>query len=356
MSGRIHFLIFTQNAGVIKPYREHKIRMDQQITIRWGIIGCGDVTELKSGPAFNLVEGSKIIAVMRRNGEKAADYAHRHGIAKWYDNADELLYDAEINSIYIATPPAFHKDYAIKALKLGHNVYIEKPVTLNAAEAREIAAAAAVSTGKLTIAHYRRAVPMFLYIKELLDRKVIGELRTIQIRMWQPLKPALIAETEENWRLDPAISGGGYFHDLAPHQLDLMLYYFGAPKTVHGFSLNQSKASQAPDHTAGIALFENDIVMNGSWSFNIDEEEEVDECLMAGSKGSITFPFFGKSVLWQNEETDEIQVIPFEHPAHIQHPMIERVVEFFQGAAENPCTIDEAIIVMSMIDALSVNP
>lgn len=330
--------------------------MNQKNTIRWGIIGCGDVTEIKSGPAFNLVPNSKIIAVMRRNGDKAADYARRHGIDKWYENAEELLHDAEINSVYIATPPSFHKDYAIKALKLGLNVYIEKPVTLNAQEAIEIAQAASQSMGKLCIAHYRRAVPMFLYIKDLLDRQEIGDVRAIQIRMWQPLKPALVAETDDNWRLDPAISGGGYFHDLAPHQLDLMYYFFGKPLLVNGFSLNQSKESAADDHVSGLALFARNIVLNGSWSFNVEEEEEVDECLIVGSKGSVTFPFFGKTVLWQNEDTDDIQVIPFEHPKHIQQPMIEKVVSFFQGEGDNPCTIEDAIVVMGMIDAFTKMP
>lgn len=330
--------------------------MDKNNTIRWGIIGCGDVTELKSGPAFNLVEGSTIIAVMRRTSAKAADYASRHGIGKWYDNADELLHDAEINSVYIATPPAYHKEYALKALKLGLNVYIEKPVTLNEAEAIEIAEAAGKSTGKLSIAHYRRAVPMFLYIKDLLDRKEIGEVRAIQIRMWQPLKPALVAESDENWRLIPSLSGGGYFHDLAPHQLDLMLYYFGAPILLNGFSLNQSQESAANDHVAGLAIFKDNIVLNGSWSFNVEEEEEADECLIVGSKGSITFPFFGKTVLWQNEDSEDVQVIPFEHPKHIQQPMIEKVVAFFQGKGENLCSIEEAIIVMKMIDAFSQEP
>lgn len=328
--------------------------MDKNKMIRWGILGCGDVTEIKSGPAFNLAEGSEIIAVMRRNGAKAEDYARRHGISKWYTDAGQLMDDPEINSIYIATPPAFHKDYAIQALNKGLNVYIEKPVSLNAAEAAEIAEAATRSTGKLSIAHYRRAVPMFLRVKELLAEAVIGDVRAIQLRMWQPLKPRLIAETEENWRVDPALSGGGYFHDLAPHQLDLMLYFFGSPLLLHGFSLNQAKASAAADHVTGIALFPDNIVFNGSWSFNTDEEEEVDECLIVGSKGSITFQVFGKSVLWQNEDTDDIQLEEFVHPGHIQQPMIEQVVSFFQGNSPNPCTIADAITVMKMIDAFSV--
>jgi len=321
--------------------------------LTWGIIGCGDVTEKKSGPAFNKVPNSELVAVMRRDAEKAADYAQRHGVGKWYSDAHELMRDPEINSVYIATPPAYHKDYAVEALKRGLNVYVEKPVTLNKAEAEEIAAALKQSTAKLTVAHYRRAVPMFLFVKNLLDKKAIGDVRTVQIRMWQKRKPNLIAKTEDNWRVNPELSGGGYFHDLAPHQLDLMLYFFGVPEKLHGFSLNQSKSTAADDHVAGIALFPNNVVLNGSWSFNVDENEEVDECMIVGSEGSISFPFFGKTVVWHNEDEDEVQVVNFEHPEHIQQPMIERMVNFFQGKAENLCTIEDAIVVMKMIDAFT---
>lgn len=322
-------------------------------TITWGIIGCGDVTEKKSGPAFNKVAGSKLVAVMRRDAEKAADYAQRHGVNKWYNDAHELMSDPEINSIYIATPPAYHKDYAIAALKRGLNVYVEKPVTLNRQEAEDIAEALKQSAAKLAVAHYRRALPMFLFVKNLLDKKAIGDVRTIQIRMWQKRKSELIAKTEDNWRVNPELSGGGYFHDLAPHQLDLMLYFFGVPEKLHGFSLNQSKATPADDHVAGIALFPNNVALNGSWSFNVDENEEVDECMIVGSEGSISFPFFGKTVVWNNEDEDEVQVVNFEHPQHIQQPMIERMVQFFNGEAENLCTIEDAIVVMQMIDAFT---
>ena len=62
-------------------------------TIGWGIIGCGNVTEVKSGPAFQKTRGSRLVAVMRRSGELARDYAKRHGVSKWYDNAEALVND-----------------------------------------------------------------------------------------------------------------------------------------------------------------------------------------------------------------------------------------------------------------------
>lgn len=327
--------------------------MQNRATTSWGIIGCGDVTEIKSGPAFDKITGSKLFAVMRRDAAKAADYATRHGVSRWYNDADALMRDANINAVYIATPPAYHKDYAVEALSRGLDVYLEKPVTLNAAEAEIIAAAVQQSGRKLVAAHYRRALPMFLFIKDLLNQKVIGEVRTVQIRMWQAPQPRLIAHTDQPWRLNPTLSGGGYFHDLAPHQLDLMLYYFGTPLWMQGRSFNQANLSPADDHVTGTALFNNNIVLNGSWSFNVQEKDQADECLIAGSKGSIRFPFFGKTVWWRHNEMPEGQLMEFEHPPHIQQPMIEKIVDYFQDKGGNPCSIEQAIIVMRMIDAFA---
>ncbi len=319
--------------------------------VNWGIIGCGNVTEKKSGQAYNKIPGSKLVAVMRRDGAKAADYAARHGVDRWYDDAEKLLNDPEVNAVSIATPPAFHLDYAIAALKKGLNVYVEKPVTRNAGEARAMAAAVKQYHGKLTVAHYRRALPMFLYVKDLLAKDTIGQVRTVQIRMWKSLRPDLVANSETNWRVLPELSGGGYFHDLAPHQLDLMLYYFGQPERYSGFSVNQSGATPADDHVCGEILFKNKVVVNGSWCFNVAQSETVDSCEIIGSRGKITFPFFGTFVSWNNEH--DAQTINFTHPEHIQQPMIEKITNYFRDEGINPCPIEEAVTLMEIMDAFT---
>ncbi|MGN8070766.1 Gfo/Idh/MocA family protein [Mucilaginibacter sp. 22184] len=319
--------------------------------INWGIIGCGDVTEVKSGPAFKKVADSDLLAVMRRDATKAADYAQRHLVGQWYSDAEKLMNEAGVNAIYIATPPSSHLEYALSALKKGLNVYVEKPVTRNAAEARAMAEAVKQSNAKLTVAHYRRAVPMFLTVKELIDNKKIGDIRTVQIRMWQSRKPELIAKTKDNWRVNPELSGGGYFHDLAPHQLDLMLYYFGQPEKYHGFSLNQSGATPADDHVCGEILFKNKVVVNGSWCFNVAENLTTDTCEIIGTKGKIMFPFFGNYISWKTDTEDE--TITFTHPQHIQQPMIEKIVAYFKNEGPNPCSIEEAIVLMDVMDAFT---
>src|SRR5215510_6182093 len=107
--------------------------------IKWGIIGCGDVTEVKSGPAFNKVKNSELVAVMRRNAEKAKDYAQRHGVPKWYSDASALVNDPDVNAIYVATPPSSHEEYTIAAIKTGKPVYVEKPMSVDGASACRMA-------------------------------------------------------------------------------------------------------------------------------------------------------------------------------------------------------------------------
>lgn len=313
--------------------------MSDQV-ISWGIIGCGNVTEVKSGPAFNKVTGSRLHAVMRRDGEKAADYAKRHGVPVWYSDAEKLLDDPEVNAIYIATPPLYHEAYAIAALERGKFVYVEKPVALNVAACKRMTEAVTSTNGKLVVAHYRRGLPMFNHIRDLVNSGTVGKIKSIRLNMCQPLHPSVVANSEENWRVDPAISGGGYFYDLAPHQLDIIQYILGLPRSWKGISARQSGQHAAEDAVAGVMLFDNDILFEGHWNFNVPQLLKEDSCQIIGERGYIQFPFFGTEVRIVTDE--KVDMIPFVHPENIQHPMIAKVVAYFLGNAANPCSIEEA--------------
>ncbi len=318
--------------------------------INWGIIGCGDVTEIKSGPAFNKVRGSFLVAVMRRDAAKAKDYAERHNVLKWYDDAQALINDPEVNAIYIATPPSSHEAYVIAALDAGKPLYVEKPMSINYASGLRMADAAKEKNVKLSIAHYRRQQPYFKKIKQLIDDKIIGEVSTIELSFY---KKKLDAEELKlpgiAWRINPETSGGGLFHDLAPHQLDLMYYFFGKAKTIKAISLNQSVAYNADDIVAGNILFDNKIVFSGTWNFNVSKESEQDTCLIVGSKGFMRFSVFGKQDVIINIEGEQ-DIISFEPLKHVQQPMIEKVVGYFLNENHNPCSGYDGAEVMRMID------
>lgn len=318
--------------------------------IRWGIIGCGDVTENKSGPAFNKVKNSSLVAVMRRNAEKAKDYAKRHQVPRWYDDAMELINDKNVNAIYIATPPSSHESYALAALQAGKPVYVEKPMTINFSSALRMMDAAKEKNTKLSVAHYRREQPYFKKIKQLTDDKTIGEIRFANLNFCKKLlsKDEMMLPGNA-WRINEAISGGGLFHDLAPHQLDLMYYFFGNIKYAKGFSINQSGIYNADDVVTGSILFKNEIVFNGLWCFNVAEENEKDVCEIAGSEGSITFSVFDEQkIIIHKNGTEEI--ISFTPPQHVQQPMIEKVVGYFLDENSNPCSAEDGVEVMKLLD------
>jgi predicted dehydrogenase len=316
--------------------------------INWGIIGCGNVTEVKSGPAFNKIQGSALVAVMRRDAGKAADYAQRHHVPKWYSNALQLINDPDVNAIYVATPPSTHEEYAMMAMKAGKHVYVEKPFTMDALSARRIAEASKTLNIKLCVAHYRRQMPLFKKVKQLVDENYIGHVLTIRLALYQHGMPA----SPENWRLDPKVSGGGYFHDLAPHQLDLIYYFFKAPVYVEGIAINQAHTHIADDAVACTMLFENGAVMNGIWSFAVPAEEEKDICEITGTEGSIAFSIFDMKKITVRKKGKE-EIIPFDTLQHVQQPMIEKIVEYFSGSGNNPCSADDGYTVMWMMDKIT---
>ncbi len=319
-------------------------------TINWGIIGAGDVCEVKSGPAFNKVPDSRLLAIMRRNASKAADYAKRHHVPKFYTDARLLIGDPEINAIYIATPPAYHINYALAALEAGKPVYIEKPVTLNTEECEIIIQASEKYKIPVSVAHYRRRLPLFLKLREIISTGTIGRVSLVILRMLQSPSQNIIAKTEEFWRVDPAISGGGLFHDLAPHQLDILYWLFGPPKSYQGFSQNQAKRYDAPDVTQLTATFPEDIIFNGIWSFNVHESCNEDRCEIFGDKGKLGFSFFWSPVLeiYSGSGTEKIEL---PYPTHVQQPLIHDVVRYFHGEIPNPSSLDEALWTMKMMDS-----
>lgn len=320
-------------------------------SLQWGIIGCGNVTELKSGPAFNKVPNSSLYAVMRRDGAKARDYAERHGVPVWYDDAMQLIQDPEVTAIYVATPPLFHETYAVAAMEAGKPVYVEKPMSVNTEACHRMLAVSRLTGSKLSIAHYRRALPKFLTIKKLLTEKHIGDIRTVNMRMLQPDKSAINTDTKDNWRVNPALAGAGLFYDLAPHQLDLMMYYFGAALEASGLSANQAGLYEAEDAVTGIMRLPGNILFTGQWCYTVAEGMVEDYCEINGSKGKLGFSIFGHDLTI--EKGKEQLKETFKPPQHIQQPMIEKVVQYFLGKGTNPCSAENAIESMQVMETFA---
>ncbi|HLT07621.1 MAG TPA: Gfo/Idh/MocA family oxidoreductase [Cyclobacteriaceae bacterium] len=306
--------------------------------IRWGVIGVGNVCEVKSAPAMNLVPNSKLVAVMRRDAQKAKAYAEKHQVAKWYDDADQLINDSEVNAIYIATPPHVHAAYTKKAAEAGKPVYVEKPMARTYQECLEMIAACEKAAVPLYVAYYRRTLPNFLKIKALVESGAIGEVRLVNIQMNQTKDTNIIMSNKTNWRVDPTIAGGGYFYDLASHQLDFLDFVFGPIKSAKGISSNQAGVYEAEDIVTAAFEFENGVMGVGSWCFTTAKSANKDLTTIVGSRGQISYSTFGQPHVLLETDEKGLQRFEFELPKHIQYFLIESIVNELLGKGQCPST------------------
>lgn len=295
--------------------------------VRWGIIGCGDVTEVKSGPALYKIDGSSLVAVMRRTGDLAKDYAVRHGVPAWYDDADALIHNPNVNAVYIATPPDSHLEYTVKVAQAGKPVYVEKPMARNYAECQQMIAACEAAGVPLWVGYYRRALPNHLQVKTLIDSGAIGEVRAVNIRLYWPADWQTDFGIESPpWRVQPALSGGGYFVDLAAHQFDFLDYALGPIAEAQGQAANQAGLYAAEDIVTANFRFESNVLGSGVWCFSSDEVPRTDENEIIGTAGRIRFSSFsgGPIVL---ETADRVQEFDPPMPQHVHQPLVQTLVD-----------------------------
>ncbi len=316
--------------------------------VNWGFIGCGEVTEKKSGPAFSLVEGSRVVAVMSRNKEKARSYAQRHNIPRAYTDPQELVDDPLVNAVYIATPPSSHATFALMAMRAGKPVYIEKPMAANYEDCLRINRISQLTGVPCFVAYYRRELPYFRKVKQLVDAGSIGHILSVQIRFAVP--PRLLDYNAQSlpWRLQPDIAGrGGYFYDLAPHQIDLLQEILSAHIIeAEGFCSNMAHLYSVEDTINACFRFDRDgITGSASWCFVAHESARTDRIAIVGSAGTLLFSVFDyKPIKLYTQQGLQEFTIP--NPTHVQMPLIQQVVRHLRGLGT--CTCDS-------ISATSIN-
>ena len=298
-------------------------------TVRWGIIGCGDVTEIKSGPGFQKADGSALVAVMRRDGAKSADYAKRHGVPRWYDDAAKLIADPEVDAVYVATPPSMHETYAMMVCKAGKPCYVEKPMSRNAAEATRMSDAFAAAKLPLFVAYYRRAMPRFVKAKQILDSGQLGKLKsaTYAYRDGQMSKRT----DPVPWRLQSEHAGGGLFFDLGSHAMDLMDYFLGSLTNVSGASRNKEGQFDVEDQVELSFTAPGSIPGKGEWDFVSDKKEDL--YTFKGERGTLSFSCFGNEPLAVETPGQKPQEFEFPRPDHVQQPLIQAIVNVLRGDA-----------------------
>jgi predicted dehydrogenase len=289
---------------------------------------------------------------MRRDAVKAADFAQRHGVPRFYTDADLLIHDPEVDVVYVATPPGSHADLTLMALQAGKPVYVEKPMGRNYAECLRMNQAAKENRQKLWVAYYRRSLPYFLKVKELLDAQAIGKIQMVRTVFFRPPLPCDTDERLHTWRVDKAIAGGGYLYDMASHTIDMLMFLLGNIVKVNGVMSNVGHLYKVEDTVGASFLFESGVVGSSIWCYVSSVSVQKDQIEIIGEKGTIRFSTFDMTAIeWSAGERTE--TVNFLRPPHIQQPMIQSIVNEMLGIGYAPSTGETGSRVNWVMDKMS---
>jgi 1,5-anhydro-D-fructose reductase (1,5-anhydro-D-mannitol-forming) len=309
------------------------------MTVRWGILGCGDVCEVKSGPAFQRATGSELVAVMRRDRAKAEDFARRHGVPAFYDDADALIADPQVDAVYIATPPGNHLELALKVAAANKPAYIEKPMARTFAECWRMVEAFELAKVPLFVAYYRRALARFLKAKEIVEQGVLGDIVRVDVRYasnghgrYRDSNQAL------PWRMQAEHAGGGLFFDLASHTLDVLDFLFGPLQGVTGEARNGSGVGDVEDRVELQFSTLSGAAGTGSWSFSKpDPADATDVIAITGKNGMLCLATFGDTPV-ELRSSAGVQHFELPNPRHIHQPLVQLMVDALHGRGACPST------------------
>ena len=333
---------------------------EPETTIRWGIVGLGDVTQVKSGPPFWKCQGSELVAVMRRTPGKATEFAKRVPTKEGkppclgYDNLDDFLKHPGLEAVYVATRPGTHASIAKKVAEAGLACYVEKPVGRCASETRDLVDAFKRKGLPLYTAYISRAYERTQATRKLLKDGVIGEkLVKVTYRLKGTGGARDMTTKDLPWRLDASQSGGGLIMDVGCHVLDRIDYLCGPLEQVKGFAEHRTTNSKSSYDgteilvenycraTAVTGSSSSASMPNGGckgaqidleWDFSIqDETESMDELVFVGSSGkSLRMAGMSPNGPIEILDTDGRTVLEtqtFEMPEHTGQRLIQAVTD-----------------------------
>lgn len=315
--------------------------------IKWGFIGCGKVVEQKSGLAFNEVPNSCVYSIMRRNIESARKSSQKFSAPNWFDNIDDLL-SSDIDAVYIATPPGLHYEQAIKCCDAGKPIYIEKPIARNYNEAKAIVEAFDKKNIPLFVGHYRRALPRFQKIKQLLAENCIGNVCSVNFFLNRIFSQK---EADTTWLYNPILSGGGKFFDIAAHTIDIIIYLFGDIKEICGFATNNGTICPLENNV--VFSFSTSKKIIGSANFNCISNKKNDRMIVIGTKGTLEFSIHGcYDIVINDYNSNKTTILEIPDPKIVEAPMIRTVVDSLLNRGNCPCLGRDALSTYWAIDEI----
>ncbi len=316
--------------------------------IRWGILGCGDVCEVKSGPAFQKATGSSLVAVMRRDAEKCADFAARHNVPFWTTDAQELINHPEVDAVYIATPPGNHLELALQVCAARKPCYVEKPMARSAAESEAMLKAFEAERVPLFVAFYRRGLERFQTTKQLIERGEIGRVTGVSYRYLGPRNQNLVAGNLP-WRLEAEAAGAGLFYDLGSHLLDVFDYIFGPLQNVQGSAQNIASPALEVEDTVAMSFEVMGVPSVANWNFAATQWEDLIE--IWGETGKMSLSCFGSDSV-RLEKDGDVQEFNGVLPAHVHQGLVQTIVDELHGRGKALSSGESALRTMRVMDTV----
>ena len=317
--------------------------MENQTNIRWGILGCGDVCEVKSGPGFQDADGSALTMVMRRTPLMAEDFATRHGVPNWTGDVDDLIEDEDVDAVYIATPPGSHCEYALKVCAAGKPCYVEKPMARSGAECDRMLKAFAEAGVPLFVAYYRRGLPRFLKAKELIDSGALGAIKEVRYA-WEGVADP---DRHPGWRVDAQQAGAGLFLDLGSHTLDILDFLLGPLQDAQGEARNASGLYEVEDQVDLQFNLSGGAAGHATWNFV--GKQHTDLITIEGASGTLSLSTFGNEPV-RLQTGNEEETFDLPNPKTVHGPLIQTIVDALRGKGHCPSTGESAARTSHVMD------
>lgn len=313
--------------------------------LRFGIIGCGDIAANSFAPSLLKSDRAELVAVCRRDLEKAKAFAQRFGGCAAYGSASELLRDPAVEAVVVATPTDTHFSATLEAARLGKHILCEKPMAHNAAECRAMIEACRAAGVKLGVAYRRRLFPQVLKAKELIAQGRIGKVVCVRTHYsgWSPMAAG-------NWRITPGI--GGALMEMAVHRIEVLLHFAGQPTEVSALIESVHHGWPVDDSDALVLRFADGKI--GIHSTILTSPPRRDTAQIDGTEGRILIDSleFGSTQLRFESAAgaEEIAVTPLVGP-YFDLPMIDDFAEAVGQGREPVCNGLAGYWTQAVVDA-----
>jgi len=298
------------------------------MSVKWLVVGIGDITRKRVIPAILAEERSVLQGVATRDANKAEAYP---GVKAWATVEEALAGDAEIDAVYVASPVFLHAAQTIACLRAGKHVLCEKPVAMNFAEAQSMVDEAERAGKRLGVAYYRRAYPKLQRAKELIAAGAIGKPLFVE-----GIYHGWLESEERAWLRDPAIAGGGPLYDVASHRIDACNFLFGKPERAVGLRSNALHELKVEDSATVVIGYAGGVhgVVDARWNSHVAR----DEFRVVGTDGAMELtPLNGPTLRWSGGEEE----LPVEANVHL--PAVRNFVAAVLEGDALMCPGDEAV-------------